>query len=503
MTDRVDDPVGRGRRSGAGSGRWLLSELFPAARFFACNDIGFGRFTDRPDACRPGDLFVARCGDDDDGHEQIAAAIARGAAGIVAERMVPTAGVPLCVVPDTSWAWARLAHAVDGLQGSRLRVIAITGTSGKTSTAWLTASMLSEAGLRVGVISDLGCVDATTSEPRSVPISDARQLATWLRRIEQSGCSHAVVEVSSRLLAAHALAGVSCDTVAVTNLGRAHLDLHGTASAYHAVKARILDAVAPEGCLVANADDPLVGRMVSRYQQQNPSGGLLTAGLKTAATVTATPVERSLHGQTLLLRCAGVVMPVSLDVPVTSTARNAVLAAAIATRYRVPAERIARGLEATGNIVGRIGRLDRGQDFAAFVDRPSSGHGLARTLASLRQLTPGRLVVLVEEGLAEQLGGRDRFPRRAARWCDASQVVPRGIAAEQATSRDLAAYARLDRQLSRLRTGDCLLVLGRVPRLTPQPVDPDDGHMPLEAVVNGWLELSQDPAAGWSGRRVA
>ena len=72
-----------------------------------------------------------------------------------------------------------------------------------------------------------------------------------------------------------------------------------------------------------------------------------------------------------------------------------------------------------------------------------------------------------------------------------------------ATSRDLAAYARLDRQLSRLGTGDCLLVLGRVPCLSPQPVDPDDTYMPLEAVVNGWLELAQDPAAGWTDRRVA
>ena len=503
MTDRTDDSAGRRGRPGDDCQRWLLSELFPSARFYACNDIGFARVTDRPDACRTGDLFVARCGDDEDGHEQIATAIARGAGGIVAERMVPTAGVPLCVVPDTAWAWARLTHAVDGLQGTRLRVIAITGTSGKTSTAWLTASMLSEAGLRVGVISDLGCVDATTSEPRAVPISDARQLAIWLRRIEQSGCSHAVVEVSSRLLASHALAGVSCDTVAVTNLGRAHLELHGTAAAYHAVKSRILDAVAPEGCLVANIDDPLVSRMVRRFQQQHPTGGLFTAGLRTEATVTATPVERSLHGQTLLLRCDGVVMPVSFDVPVTHTARNAVLAAAIATRYRVPAERIARGLEATGRIAGRIGRLDRGQDFTAFVDRPTTGHSLARTLASLRQLTPGRLVVLVEEPLAERLGGRDRFSSRAARWCDASQVVPRGIASEQATSRDLAAYARLDRQLSRLGAGDCLLVLGRVPCLGPQPVDPDDTFMPLEAVVNGWLELAQDPAAGWTDRRVA
>jgi len=503
MDDRVE--AGKsGRRRPAGDDRRLrLSQIFPAGRFFAGDDIVFGRFPDRPDACGPGDLFVARAGAREDGHEQIAAAVARGAGGIVAERMVPTSGVPLCVVPDTAAAWARLAHAVEGLRGSGVRVIAITGTSGKTSTAWLTASILSEAGLRVGVISDLGCVDATTSEPRAVPISDARQLAGWLRRVEQSGCSHAVVEVSSRLLAAHALDGVVCDTVAMTNLGRAHLDLHGTTAAYHAVKARILAAVAADGCFVANADDPLGGRMIDRYRRQSPAGDLVTAGLQSPATVTATPVERSLHGQTLLLRCDGVVMPVSLDVPVISTARNAVLAAAIATRYRVPAERIARGLEAAGSIAGRLARLDRGQDFAAFVDRPTSGHGLSRTLASLRQLTPGRLVVLVEETLAERLGGRDRFPTRAARWCDASQIVPRGIAAERATSRDLAAYARLDRQLSRLRAGDCLLVLGSMPRFSPQPVDPDDTQMPLEAVVNGWLELANEPAAGWTGRRVA
>ena len=499
MNDRTEGgPLGHAenaRRQG-------LAALFPEARFFACEDVEVRRFTDAPLACGPGDCFVARCGDDEDGHEQIAEAIAAGAGSIIAERMVPTGGVPLCVVADTNWAWARLAHALEGLQGNSLRVIAITGTSGKTSTAWLTASMLSEAGLRVGVVSDLGCIDATTTVPEPEPLTDARQLAGWLRRIEQSGCTHAVVEVSSRILAAHGLAGVSCHTVAVTNLGRAHLDLHGTTAAYHAVKERILAAVADTGCLVANVDDPRVVRLVERYQKQSPSGCLLTAGLQSPATVTASPVERTLNGQTLLLHCDGVVMPVSLEVPVTSTARNAVLAAAIATRERVPAEWIARGLESTGTIVGRISRQDRGQDFAVFVDRPSSGHALASTLASLRQLTPGRLVVVVEEEVANRLGGKRRFAARAARWCNASQVVPPGIASEQATSRDLAAYARLDQQLSRLRADDCLLVLGAIPRSGSQPFDPDDTAMPLEAVVSGWLELAHEPDAGW-GRRAA
>ena len=76
-----------------------LSELFPDASFFACSDIECVGFTDQATECRPGDVFIARCDDNDDGHEHIPIAVAQGAVGVVAERMVPTHGVPLCVVP--------------------------------------------------------------------------------------------------------------------------------------------------------------------------------------------------------------------------------------------------------------------------------------------------------------------------------------------------------------------------------------------------------------------
>ena len=479
-----------------------LSEIFPEASFFACSDIECQGFTDRATECRPGDVFVARCSDYDDGHEHIATAVAMGASGVVAERMVPTHGVPLCVVSDTSWAWARLAHAMEGLRGRDLRVIAVTGTSGKTSTVWLTASILAEAGLRVGVISDLGCVDAFSSVPEGDRITDPRLLASWLRRLEKSGCSHAVVEVSSELLAKHALAGVTCDTVAVTNLGRAHLDLHGTDTAYHAVKERILEAAAADGALVVNSDDPRSQRLVERYKNEC-TGNVFTSGLQSKATVSATAVERTLAGQTLLLRCDGVMMPVSLDVPVTSTARNAVLSAAIATRYRVPAEKIARGIESIGSIAGRISRCDRGQDFTVFVDRPSNGHSLASTLASLGRLSHGRLLVLVEEGLADQLGGKEQFVSRASRWSEQTMIVPPGIASENPTDQDLQAYAFLDKELSQLHAGDCVLVLGTVPPINSGPFDPEHDFMPLEAVVNGWLELAHEPVAEWGGYRRA
>ena len=280
--------------------------------------------------------------------------------------------------------------------------------------------------------------------------------------------------------------------------GSAHLDLHGTASAYRAVKERILQAASAEGVLVANSDDPRSQRLIERYQAEC-NGRVLTAGLQNTATASATAVERTLAGQTLL-RCDGVAC--RLDVPVTS-ARNSVLAAAIAIRYRVPAEKIARGLESVRSVAGRIRRCDRGQDFTVFVDRPTSGHSLASTLSSLRRLGEGRILVLVEENLAELLGGQDRFESRASRWCDRALVVPRGIASEKATKRDLREYARLDRELSQLRTGDCVLVLGAVPQIDSGPFDPEDDFMPLEAVVNGWLELAHEPVAEWGGDRRA
>ena len=137
-----------------------LSDLLPEARFVACDEIVVSRCQSDPERCGPGDVFFAQPTGPADGHELVARAIARGAAGIVAERIVPTSGIPLCLVPDAAWAFARTAHALAGDPAGGMKLIAITGTSGKTTTAWLTAAVLAEAGLRVGVLSDLGCLDA-------------------------------------------------------------------------------------------------------------------------------------------------------------------------------------------------------------------------------------------------------------------------------------------------------------------------------------------------------
>lgn len=474
-----------------------LAAVLQRTRFVGCDDIVALRFTADATACRRGDVFVAQTTRSGDGHELVARALARGAAAVVAERMVPTGGVPLCIVPDSGWAFARLAHACAGDPSRRLRLVAVTGTSGKTTTTWLTAAVLAEAGLRVGVLSDLGCLDADGTLPEAADLDRPEVLAGWLRRLAASGCSHAVVEVSSEMLARHCCAGVVAETVVVTNLATAHLDLHGTTAAYHGIKRRILESLAPDGCLVFNPDDRRTRRLAELHH-----GPRVAAGLRPGAEVGAVPVERSLHGQTVLLTAGSHAAAVSLAVPTAAFARDAVLAAAVGLTHRVPLERIARGLEAAGGVPGRLERIDRGQRAAVFVDQPTSGHALAATLASLRRLTPGRLILVAEQRLVAAVDPSPRFAVRAARWCDETLVVPATVLEEDARGESLSAYARLDRLLSRAGPGDCVLVLGRAPAGGGIPGDPGDpAEASLSMLVDGWLQLAHP--ATWGRNRAA
>lgn len=474
-----------------------LSQALPRVRFIACDDMLASSVQDDAERCQPGDLFVARSTPAADGHEQVSRAIARGAAGVVAERIIPTDGVPLAVVPDSNEAFARLGQALAGHPSVGMRVIAVTGTSGKTTTAWLTAAVLAEAGLRVGVLSDLGCIGPDDPLPCPGDCTRPEELAGWLARLKASGCTHAVIEVSSRMLAEHALAGIVCDTVVVTNLGVAHLDAHGTKRAYHALKARAVAALAADGCLVSGVDS---GRLALLQSRLPATASCIQAGLADGADVTATPVDRSLFGRTVLVSYGGQTMPLALETPVVPFVRDSLLALAVGARYRVPLATAVRGLEAAGCVPGRAERLDRGQDTAIFLDTPTSGHALAATLASLRRLTSGQLAVIAEEATVARLGG-GQFGPLVARHCDACVVAPAGVLADDAGHEELEAYARIDRLLESLGPDDCLLALGGLPGGGRGP-RPPAGRFPLAMLVDAWLQLTTaSPAA--ATRRAA
>ena len=499
MRDSTNGPRGRSFKARRMAGCEVrLSRVLPQARFIACDDVVARTCRDDAGSCQPGDVFVARLTGRGDGHEAIPRAIARGASAIVAERMVPTDGVPLCLVPDSDWAHARLAHAMAGDPSREMRVIAVAGTSGKTTTAWLAAAVLAEAGHRVGVLSDLGCLGPDDVEPLPDDISSPPALAAGLARLSAAGCTHAIVEVSSRMLAAQATAGMVCDTIALTSLAAAHLDRHSTPRAYRGIVARIMATLGDEGCLVTGLPARHRDRLLAAA---GSTATCLTAGLSAGGVVHARPVEGGLFGRTFLLASGGQLVPVTTDTPTVPFVRDAVIAAGIGLRYGVSLEHAARGIEASGGVPGRLERIDRGQDAAVFVDVASSMHAVSATLTSLRRLTGGRLVVLVDEALATKLEGR-RFPSRVGRWCDECLIVPPSIVADVPTSTDVAAYARVDRLLSSLGDGDCLVAFGAVPR-GPRPAGPWAGRTSLAALVDGWLQLAHPAEAPFARRRAA
>jgi UDP-N-acetylmuramoyl-L-alanyl-D-glutamate--2,6-diaminopimelate ligase len=511
MTDTfsfADDsePESAGDRPRRGGVR--LAGLLPKARFIGCDDLLARGYADDPDGCRRGEVFFARLTADGDGHNEVERAVAGGATGIVAERIVPTGGVPLCLVRSTDDALARVAHALAGHPADRMRVIAVAGTSGKTTTAWLAASVLAEGGLRVGLLTDLGGVDAAGDLLPAIDGAAAGPLAARLAALEAGGCTHVVVEVTSRMLAARVLAGIEYDTLVVPTMatappaatapgpgGEVPASAAGVSAAGRHLLRRILGGLAADGCLVADRGGRLA-RAWSRRASTRPRMTRMVAGTAAGGDVRIRTLERSLHGRTLLLEAGGDVLPVAVDTPVASFARNVACAAAVGLRYGVSPEAIARGIEAVGSVPGRVERIDCGQDTAVFVDVTTSGPGLGATLASLRRLTTGRLAVLVEEEAAAAFG-RQAFSRVARRWCDEVVTVPAHMLDERGPADALAAYARVDRLLAGLGAGDCLLVVGRV--AVEGGLPPADA-VPLAAVVSGWLRLAHPAAATGLGR---
>lgn len=374
----------------------------------------------------------------------------------------------------------------------RMRVIAVTGVSGKTTTAWLTASVLSEAGLRVGVVSDLGCVDADGGLAAAPDRRRPDVLDAWITRLERSGCTHAVVEVAPDLLVDGGLGRGVCDVIVVTGSSRTGC---GNRAARAALVRRTVAALAPDGCLIAPPCRGLRDLFAAAARSERCTA--VVAGLDDSCDVSARPVERGLHGQMFLLSAAGQVAPVAVDPPVASFARNAACAAAVGIRYGVPLDLAARGVDAAGSVAGRVERLDRGQDFAAFLDGPTSGHALASTLTSLRRLTPGRLAVVAEQGLVDMIGPA-AFAGPVRRLCDDVVVAPHGVLDEVADETTLAAYARIDLLLGRLGPRDCVLVLGG----TPGDEFRSSGA-PVATLVDGWLRLAHPPRRAVPGPRRA
>jgi UDP-N-acetylmuramoyl-L-alanyl-D-glutamate--2,6-diaminopimelate ligase len=457
---------------GAPSVGTSLRELLPGAQIYGAADIQVTSCTSDSRHCRPGDLFVALEGWEQDGHAYVDQAIERGAAAILAERYLPVTGLPHCVVEDTRQAYGELCQHLAGNPGRQLRMIGVTGTNGKTTCTYLIASVLEAAGWLSGVMGTLGSFDGIDVEPAELTTPTPPALANWMARMTANGCQYGVMEVTSHALAMKRVAGIEFDTACVTNIRHDHLDFHTTWERYREAKARLLAQVLPEGICIFNADDE-----GSRSLCERVDGPQLSVGVEQDAEITAMPVEQFLSEQTFLLSAGDETVPVRTPLIGRHNIENCLMAAAVGLAHGADLATVVRGLEAVRTIPGRFERIECGQPFGVFVDYAHTPDALDRVLTTLRPLTRGRLICVFGAGGDRDRSKRPFMGRTVSRLADVTVVTsdnPRGedpqeiideIAVGLSSRRDARIIA--DRceaiawALGQARVGDSVVIAGR------------------------------------------
>ncbi len=448
-----------------------LGQVLAGAEFKGAADVRFRSCSADSRACQPGDLFVALGGTRWDGHDFARDAIARGAGAVVVERPLDV-DVPQCLVGDTHEALGQICQALAGHPSRSLKVVGVTGTNGKTTTAHLIASIFEAAGRTTGLLGTLGYHDTVDFQSADLTTPAAPTLAHWLSRMVQNGCSHAVMEVSSHAIAQRRIAGVEFAHVCLTNLRRDHLDYHGTLADYHHTKTSLFNYLSCQGLAFINADDP-----ASLAAAPLLPGGVLSIAIDHAADLVATLVERSKGEQTFLLTAGNVTLPVRTAMIGNHHVYNCLMAAAVGLAEGIDLVTIVRGLESVGHVAGRLERIECGQPFGVFVDFAHTPDALAASLEAVREVTAGRVLCVFGAGGNRDPQKRPLMGRTVESNADVAIVTtdnprfedPGAIAADILTGFERAADARwmpdraaaIQYALSLAGPDDSVLVAGR------------------------------------------
>jgi UDP-N-acetylmuramoyl-L-alanyl-D-glutamate--2,6-diaminopimelate ligase len=352
-----------------------------------------------------GTLFVARRGERYDGHDFVTDAVRRGAAALLVARLpdaaVP-AGVPLVVVRDPHGTAVRLAHRLAGDPSDRLHLVGITGTNGKSTTAFLLRALLRARGAGVGLLGTIEYQVGNVVTVASHTTPDALRLHALLGRMVDAGATYGVMEVSSHGLYQGRVDGCRFATLVFTNLSQDHLDYHPDMASYFAAKASLFQPryTAPGCVAVLNGDDPRGAELAARTHLPT-----LTFGLGAGVDLRATTVDYRPEGTRFTLHHAGMQVSVESRLLGEVNVYNALAAAAVGVRLGWTLPEVAAALATCVPVPGRYERVGSGAP-TVLVDYAHTPDALARAIADCRRFTRGRLLVVFGCG-----GDRDRSKR--------------------------------------------------------------------------------------------
>ncbi len=351
----------------------------------------------------PGDLFFALRGRNEDGARHAGHAVANGAVAVVADCPAPEpgSGVPWVRVAEARLAMALVAREWSGRPDDAMTLVGITGTKGKTTVAYLVEAIAHAAGRRAGRVGTVGYAygGRETEAARTTP--EATDLYPLLAAMRDAGTEIVAMEISSHALTLHRVAGARFPVAAFLNLGRDHLDFHGSADAYFDAKASLFERLGPGDTAILPSDDPRGPALAARTRART-----LVFGHGPGADVRIEAERSGLSGSAAQLMTPCGRIEVRTALPGAFNVLNAAAAAACGIALGLGGPAIAAGIESLERVPGRLEPISAGQPFAVLVDYAHTEESLAAVLDAVRELIEGRLLVVFGCG-----GNRDRGKR--------------------------------------------------------------------------------------------
>lgn len=342
-------------------------------------------------------LFVAISGERFDGHDFAAKALEQGAAAIITERDLGLARQIL--VPNSRAAYALLCAEMSGNPAQKLKLIAVTGTNGKTTVTYLLKQILEAAGKKTGLIGTINVEIDDITLPAKHTTPDPSELHALFGRMVAAGCEYVVMETSSHALDQHRLDGCRFEAGIFTNLTQDHLDYHKTMDNYYEAKKKLFDL-----CRIGivNLDD----RYGKSLLKEIPCRAYSYSVEEDSADFTAKSIQKRRDGVDFAFVGEGIIERISFGMPGAFSVANAMAAAACMTALGFDTAATAEGLRSCKGVKGRTEVLYSGKDFTIICDYAHSPDGLEKVLSTVREFAPARLVALF--GCA---GNRDRTKR--------------------------------------------------------------------------------------------
>jgi UDP-N-acetylmuramoyl-L-alanyl-D-glutamate--2,6-diaminopimelate ligase len=352
----------------------------------------------------PGDLFVALKGAKTDGALFIREAIQKGAVALASDHEFAfRPPVPALRVGDARQFLAQASRCLFQDPASRLRLTAITGTNGKTTTCYLMDAIFRRAGLRCCLVGTLGAKIGDRLFPITHTTPEASDLTAFLQQAVQDGCTHGALEVSSHALAMKRVFGTRFTVGVFSNLTPEHLDFHGDMESYYQTKRLLFASEGANGIetAVINMDDPYGRRLATEVP-----GPVLRYGFDHHAELHVLDCRTRITGTVLRLATPGGELPVSSRLVGQPNVYNIMAAAGAALSLGMDPVHVCQGIESLDGVPGRLELVRGGQDFTVIVDYAHTPDALEKLLETVRQLTRGRVVTVFGCG-----GDRDRKKR--------------------------------------------------------------------------------------------